>query len=47
MLTKKIIWMNSSRINKREKYKIYEEEKWNIIKDYLNKTQKYLLESSY
>jgi hypothetical protein len=44
---KKLIWMNSSRINKRVKYDIYNEEKWNIIKDYVVKTQKYLLDSAY
>jgi hypothetical protein len=44
---KKLIWHNSSKINKREKNKIYNEELWNKIKDYVIKTQKYLLESSY
>jgi len=44
---KKLIWMNSSRINTRTKYEIYNEENWNIIKDYVIKTQKYLLESAY
>jgi hypothetical protein len=44
---KKLIWMNSSRINTRTKYEIYNEEKWNIIKDYVVKTQKYLLDSGY
>ena len=44
---KKLIWMNSSRINTRINYKIYNEEKWNMIKDYVIKTQKYLLESGY
>lgn len=44
---KKLIWMNSSRINTRIKYEIYNEENWNIIKDYVIKTQKYLLESAY
>ena len=44
---KKLIWMNSSRTNTRTKYEIYNEEQWNIIKDYLVKTQKYLLDSSY
>jgi len=39
--------MNSSRINTRVKYEIYNEEKWNIIKDYVVKTQKYLLDSGY
>ena len=44
---KKLIWMNSSRINTRTKYDIYHEEKWNMIKDYVLKTQKYLLDSAY
>jgi hypothetical protein len=44
---KKLIWHNSSKINKRVKNKIYNEELWNKIKDYVIKTQKYLLESSY
>ena len=44
---KKLIWMNSSRINTRIKYEIYNEEKWNMIKDYVIKTQKYLLDSAY
>ena len=44
---RKLIWMNSSRINTRIKYEIYNEEKWNIIKDYVIKTQKYLLDSAY
>ena len=44
---KKLIWMNSSRTNTRIKYEIYNEEKWNIIKDYVLKTQKYLLDSGY
>jgi hypothetical protein len=44
---KKLIWMNSSRTNTRTKYEIYNEEKWNMIKDYVVKTQKYLLDSSY
>ncbi len=44
---KKLIWMNSSRINTRIKYEIYNEEKWNMIKDYVIKTQEYLLKSGY
>ena len=44
---RKLIWMNSSRINTRIKYEIYNEEKWNMIKDYVIKTQKYLLDSAY
>jgi hypothetical protein len=44
---KKLIWMNSSRINTRIKYELYNVEKWNIIKDYVLKTQKYLLDSGY
>ena len=43
---KKIIWINSSSINNRIENKIYNESIWNIIKDYLYKTQKYLLDSS-
>lgn len=45
---RKMIWYNSSSINTRvliqEKYC---ENKWNEIKDYVYKTQKYLLESNY
>ena len=44
---RKLIWMNSSRTNTRIKYEIYNEENWNIIKDYVIKTQKYLLDSGY
>jgi hypothetical protein len=48
---KKIIWNHSSSINSREKknkkYDITEINKWNEIKDYVKKTQKYLLNSSY
>ena len=44
---KKLIWMNSSRTNTRTNYEIYNKEKWNMIKDYVVKTQKYLLDSSY
>ena len=43
---KKIIWINSSSINNRIENKIYNENVWNTIKDYLYKTQKYLLDSS-
>ena len=44
---KKLIWCNSSSINKRKKSTIYKPELWNEIKNYLKKTQKYLLDSSY
>ena len=42
---KKMILYNSSLINFRYKIEIYNLEKWNIIKDYVGKTQKYLLNS--
>lgn len=44
---KKLIWLNSSSINTRTKKNIYNPELWNEIKDYVVKTQKYLLKSSY
>jgi hypothetical protein len=45
---KKIIWVNSSSINTREKkHEIYNPDIWKIIKDYVHKTQKYLLDSGY
>ena len=45
---KKLIWNNSSRLNIRiKKYEIYNLEQWNTIKEYIQKTQKYLLDSSY
>jgi hypothetical protein len=43
----KMIWLNSSGVNKREIKKIYMEEPWNKIKFYVEKTQKYLLNSGY
>jgi len=42
---KKMILINSSSINCRCKSEIYNLEKWNLIKDYVEKTQKYLLNS--
>ena len=44
---KKIIWIHSSSVNKREKLKNYNLNQWNEIKDYVLKTQKYLLNTSY
>lgn len=45
---KNIIWYNSSDLNSREKKReIYNIKIWNIIKDYVQKTQKYLLNSGY
>lgn len=44
---RKLVWINSSSINKRKINEEYNIEKWNKIKDYVLKTQKYLLESSY
>jgi hypothetical protein len=43
----KMIWLNSSGVNKRERKEIYMEESWNKIKSYVEKTQKYLLDSGY
>jgi hypothetical protein len=43
----KMIWLNSSGVNKRERKEIYMEETWNKIKSYVEKTQKYLLDSGY
>lgn len=44
---KQMIWINSSSINTRINNEEYNIEKWNEIKDYITKTQKYLLESLY
>ncbi len=44
---KKIIWINSSSINKRTPQRIYEPENWNKLKEYILRTQKYLLDHSY
>lgn len=45
---KKIIWVHSSSINRRDSSRnIWRIDDWNIIKDYVQKTQKYLLDSSY
>jgi hypothetical protein len=44
---KELIMYNSSAINYRSKSIIYDNENWNIIKEYLQKTQKYLLDSNH
>ena len=44
---KKIIWYNSSGINYRKNNKNYRNDVWEEIKEYVNKTQKYLLETNY
>ena len=44
---KKIIWYNSSGINYRKNNKNYRNDVWDEIKEYVNKTQKYLLETNY
>jgi hypothetical protein len=44
---KELIWNHSSSINYRSKPIIYDIENWNIIKGYLQKTQKYLLDSNH
>lgn len=44
---KKIIWYNSSSINKREKTNNYNLLEWNKIKSFVEKTQRYLLDSYY
>ena len=44
---KRMIWLNSSGVNKRERKEIYMKESWNKIKSYVEKTQKYLLDSGY
>jgi hypothetical protein len=44
---KELIMYHSSSINYRSKPIIYDIENWNIIKDYLKKTQKYLLDSNH
>ena len=44
---KKMIWLNSSGLNQREKREIYMAEKWSTMKSYVEKTQKYLLDSGY
>ncbi len=44
---KKIIWINLSSINNRINNKIYSEDIWNNIKKYIDKSQKYLLETNY
>lgn len=44
---KELLWNHSSSINYRSKPIIYDIENWNIIKGYLQKTQKYLLDSNH
>lgn len=44
---KKIIWYNSSSINKRKINNGYKVEKWDEIKNYVINMQKYLLETNY
>lgn len=44
---KKIIWYNSSGINYRKNNKNYRNDVWEEIQEYVNKTQKYLLETNY
>ncbi len=44
---KRLIWENSSKINSRVRQEVYDVENWNIIKMHVERTQKYLLESSY
>ena len=44
---KKIIWNHSSGVNVRDKSPTYNIKGWNEIKDYVLKTQKYLLSSGY
>jgi hypothetical protein len=44
---RKIIWYHSSSINCRIKNKEYDLKTWNLIKEYVVKTQKYLLDSNY
>jgi hypothetical protein len=44
---KELIMYHSSCINYRSKPIIYDIENWNIIKEYLQKTQKYLLDSNH
>ena len=44
---KKIIWYNSSGINLRKNNIEYKIDIWNDIKEYVKKTQKYLLETNY
>ena len=46
-ILKEIIFHHSSNINYRCKGYIYDIKNWNIIKNYVEKTQKYLLNSSY
>jgi hypothetical protein len=46
-ILKEIIFHHSSNINYRCKPHIYDIKNWNIIKNYVEKTQKYLLNSSY
>jgi len=43
---KQLIWKNLSSINHRQQHEIYDVERWNQIKGHIERTQKYLLESS-
>ena len=44
---KELIWKNSSRINTRTNYPICNPSLWNQMKNHVEKTQKYLLDSNY
>ena len=44
---KRMIWLNLSSINNRIENKICNQEIWEQISNYINKSQKYLLESNY
>ncbi len=44
---KKMVWLNSSSINYRVETEIYERELWMTMKTYIQKTQKYLLDSTF
>ena len=43
---KKLIWNNSSGVNYRKENVVFESETWDTIKEYVYKTQKYLLETN-
>ena len=44
---KKLLWLNSSSINYRKENQIFEKDTWEEIKEYVYKTQKYLLDTNY
>ena len=44
---KKLLWLNSSSINYRKENQIFEKNTWEEIKEYVYKTQKYLLDTNY